>query len=46
MHGKTIIKPIETDTTIKDSRDDLQKYMSLNYKYIVNVLRINERYYI
>ena len=24
MYGKTIIKPIETDTTVKDNRDDLE----------------------
>ena len=25
MYGKTIIKPVETDTTVKDNRDDFEK---------------------
>ena len=25
MHGKTIIKPVETDTIVKDKRDDFEK---------------------
>ena len=28
MHGKTIIKPVETDTTVKDNRDYFEKYIS------------------
>ena len=27
MHGKTIIKPVETDTAVKDNRDDFEKYI-------------------
>ena len=27
MHGKTIIKPVETDTTVKDNRDAFEKCM-------------------
>ena len=46
MYGETIIKPVETDTIIKDSRDGVEKYMSLNYNYIDYVLEINGRYYI
>ena len=41
MHGKTICKPVETDTTIKDSRDDSEKYMSLNYICNDNGLEVN-----
>ena len=28
MYGKTIIKPVEIDTTVKDNRDDFEKYIS------------------
>ena len=30
MHGKTIIKPAETDTIVKDNRDDFEKHVSYN----------------
>ena len=46
MYGETIIKPVETDTIIKDSRDDFEKYMSLNCNDIDSVLEVNVRYYI
>ena len=44
MYGKTIIKPVETDTIVKYSRDDFEKYMSLNYDYVDGVLEVNGRY--
>ena len=34
MYGKTIIEPIETDTIIKDTREDFEKYIPYNYNYI------------
>ena len=46
MYDKTIIKPIETDTIIKDSQHDFEIYVSLNYNYIDLVLEVNVRYYI
>ena len=46
MCGKTIIKPVETDTIIKDSRDDFGKHNSLNYHCIDSTLEVNGRYYI
>ena len=46
MYGKTIIKPVETDTIIKDNREDFEKYISYNYNYIDSVLEVNGRYYI
>ena len=46
MYGKTIVKPVETDTIIKDSRDDFEKCMSLNHNYIDSALEANGRYYI
>ena len=41
-----MIKPVEYDTIIKYSRDDFEKYISLNYDFIDNVLEVNGRYYI
>ena len=46
MYGKTISKPIETDTVITDSQHDFEKYVSLSYNYIDSVLEVNGRYYI
>ena len=46
MYGKTIIKPIETDTIIKDTRAYFEKYMSYEYNYIDSVLEVKGRYYI
>ena len=37
MYGTTIIRPVETDTTIKDNKMIL-KNVSLNYNYIDSVL--------
>ena len=45
MHGGTIIKPAEIDTTIKYSRGDFEKCISINYNYIDSVLEVNVRYY-
>ena len=42
--GKTIIEPIETDTIIKNSRGDFEKYTSLNYNYTESVLEANGLY--
>ena len=33
MFGKTITKPIETDTIINDSRGDFERCSSLNFDY-------------
>ena len=46
MYGKTIIKPVETDTIVKDSRDDFEKYISYNYSYIDSVSEVNGKFYI
>ena len=46
MYGKTIIKPVETDTIVKDDRDDFEKYISYNYNYIDSVIEVNGKYYI
>ena len=41
MYGKTIIKPVETDTTVKDNKDDFAKYISYNYNYIDSVIEVS-----
>ena len=41
MYGKTIIKPVETDTTVKDNKDDFAKYISYKYNYIDSVIEVN-----
>ena len=46
MYGKTIIKPIETDTIIKDTKEYFEKYVSYNYNYIDSVLEVKGRYYV
>ena len=45
IYGKLIIKPVEPDTTITDSRDDFEKCSSHNYNYIDNVLEASGLYY-
>ena len=46
MYGKTIIKPVETDTIVKDNRDDFEKYISYNYNCIDSVIEVNGKFYI
>ena len=46
MFGTTIIKPVETDTIVKDNKDDFEKYMSYNYNYIDSVIEVNGKFYI
>ena len=43
MYGKTIIKLVETDTIIKDNRDDSEKYISYNYDYIDSVIEVKQK---
>ena len=40
------MKPFETDTIIKDNREDFEKYISFNYNYIDSILEVKGRYYI
>ena len=46
MYDKTIIKPVETDTIVKDNRNDFEKYMSYNYNYIDSVIEVNDMFYV
>ena len=41
LYGKTIIKPVETDTVVKDHRDDFEKYISYNSNCIGSVIEVN-----
>ena len=41
MHGKTIIKPVETYTIVKDNINYFEKYVSYNYNYIESVIEVN-----
>ena len=41
MYGKTIIKPVETDTVVKGNKNDVDKYVSLIYIYIDSVVEVN-----
>ena len=45
MCGKTIIKPVETDTVVKDNGDDFEKYISYNYNYIASVVEVSCKFY-
>ena len=46
MYDKTIIKPVETDTIVKDNKHYSEKYISLNYNYIDSVIEVNGKFYI
>ena len=46
MYGKTIIKPMGTDTIVKDNRADFEKHISYNYNYIDSVIEVNGKFYI
>ena len=43
MYCKTIIKPVETDTIVKDNRYYFEKYISYNYNYIDSVIEVNSK---
>ena len=45
MYGKTIIKPVETDTTVKDNKDDFEQHIYYIYNYIDSVIGVNGVYY-
>ena len=46
MYGKTIIKPVETDTIVKYNKHDSEKYISLDCTYIDSVIEVNSKFYI
>ena len=45
-HGKTIIKPVETDTIVKDNGNDFEKHISYNYNYIDSVIEVSGKPFI
>lgn len=46
MYGKTILKPIETKTIIKDGIEAFNKYVSYNYNHIESITQVGDRYFI
>ena len=46
MYGRTINKPVETDTIVKGNRGDFEKYISYNHNYIDSVIEISGKSYI
>ena len=36
----------ETDTVVKDNKDDFEKYISYNYNYIDSVIEVNGTHHI
>ena len=46
MYGKTMVRPVETDTTVKDNRDGFEKCISYTYNYIDSVIGVNGKFYI
>ena len=45
MYGKTIFKPIETETVVKTVQY-FNKYVCFNYNYIQSNIKVGDRYYI
>ena len=45
MYGKTILKPIETETVVK-TEQDFDKYVCFNYNYIQSSIKVGDRYFI
>ena len=44
-YGKTILKPIETETRVKQEKY-YHEYVSFNYNYIQSSVKVGDRYYI
>ena len=44
MYGKTILKPIETQTIIKYGVEAYDKYVSYNYNHIESITHVGDRY--
>ena len=45
MYGKTILKPIETETIVKQETY-YHKYVNFNYNYIQSSAKVGDRYYV
>ena len=46
MYGKTILKPIKTQTIIKDGVEAYGKYVGYNYNHIESITQVGDRYFI
>ena len=45
MYGKTILKPIETETIVK-TIPEYEKYIRFNYNYIESAIKVGDKYYV
>ena len=45
MYGKTILKPIETETVVI-KENDYDKYVSYNYNFVYSSVKVGNRYYV
>ena len=45
MYGKTILKPIETETIVKQKKN-YHRYVYFNYNYIQSSVKVGDRDYI
>ena len=45
MYGKTILKPIETETVVK-TIPEYEKYIIFNYKFIESAIKVGDKYYV
>ena len=45
MYGKTILKPVETDTVVENIEEYFATYISYSYNYIGSVIEVNGTYY-
>ena len=43
MYGRTILKPLETETVVK-TEQDFHKYVCFNYNYTQSNIKIGDRY--
>ena len=46
MYGETILKPIETQTIIKDGVEAYNKYASYNFNHIESITQVGDGYFI
>jgi len=45
MYGKTILKPIETETVVK-TIPEYEKYIRFNYNFIESAIKVGDKYYV
>lgn len=45
MHGKAILKAIETDT-VSEKEEGYDRYISYNYNFIASAVKVGSRHYV